>query len=295
MSRLESSSLLFVLILFFPACYGSDLQGNIDADLASKKLNDKFLIFDATVYKNKPDLKKNNIKPLQTVARFWEKGEDKEKLPTETRVKSYSKETLENKDIAFVNVEHWPLRGFSHDVTANKIKYMTIMKWVKEASPSVNIGLYAMVPIRDYWKAITGVGSSKYEEWQRENDQLVDLANSPNLNILFPSLYTFYRDREGWVKYAIENIREARRLNPKKPVYVFLWPQYHNSNKLLGLDFLPADYWLLELETAFKYADGVVIWGGWDFVNWRQAKWDENAQWWNATKEFIRKIDSDKM
>jgi hypothetical protein len=61
--------------------------------------------------------------------------------------------------------------------------------------------------------------------------------------MFFSILYTFYADRQGWVAYAIAQISEARRKAKGKPVYAFIWPQYHESNQLLGGQFLDADYW----------------------------------------------------
>jgi hypothetical protein len=142
-----------------------------------------------------------------------------------------------------------------------------------------NLGLYGILPIRDYWRAIDPV---KKLLWQAENDKLESLVDF--VDVLYPCCYTFYDDRAGWVKYATANIQEARRLSKGKPVIVFLWPQYHNSNATLIGQLIPSDYWRLQLETAKQYADGVVIWGGF------QVQWDELAPWWIETKDFISKL-----
>jgi hypothetical protein len=72
---------------------------------------------------------------------------------------------------------------------------------------------------------------------------------------------------------------EARRYG--KPVYPFLWPTYHNSNKKLTGQLVPGDYWRMELELVHQYADGVVLWGGY------KEKWDENAAWWRETQAWL--------
>jgi hypothetical protein len=71
------------------------------------------------------------------------------------------------------------------------------------------------------------------------NDHLRGLVSS--LDVSLPSLYTFYDYQPGWVTYAIANIMEARRMNPGKPVFAFLWPQYHDSNKELKGKYIPGD------------------------------------------------------
>jgi Hyaluronidase. len=123
-----------------------------------------------------------------------------------------------------------------------------------------------------------------------ENDRIISLAQT--VDVFYPSLYTFYTDKAGWVEYATAQISEARRLANGKPVFAFLWPQYHNSNRLLKCQFLPADYWQLQLETVSKLADGVVIWGGWDVCNskGKALQWNDNAKWWQVTKAFIKKL-----
>ena len=64
---------------------------------------------------------------------------------------------------------------------------------------------------------------------------------------------------------------------------MFLWPRYE-ENKPTDVtgQYMPADFWRLQLETCRQYADGIVIWGGW------QEQWDENAPWWVETKKFLQ-------
>ena len=181
-----------------------------------------------------------------------------------------------------LDIEHWPLKGSPDSVRDSLTKYMTVLDWFRTAAPGLSVGYYGVPPLRDYWRAIKETSSQERRSWMEENDQLRSLAGA--VNVLFPSLYTFYPDQAGWKKYAIAQIEEARRYGNGKPVYVFLMPTYHDSNRILGGHYLPADYWLLELETAKEYADGIVIWGGWG------AKWDDNAPWWNITKEFMKNI-----
>ena len=83
---------------------------------------------------------------------------------------------------------------------------------------------------------------------------------------------------------ALAQLNAARAYG--KPVYAFLWPRFHDSNRLLGGRYIGDDYWRMELDTARRYADGIVLWGGWD--EGRPAQWDENAPWWRVTKGFLQ-------
>ena len=67
-----------------------------------------------------------------------------------------------------------------------------------------------------------------------------------------------------------------------KPVYAFIWPQYDEQNKVLGLQLIPGKFWALQLQTVAQYADGAVIWGGY------KVNWDEQAPWWQATQQFLQ-------
>jgi hypothetical protein len=144
------------------------------------------------------------------------------------------------------------------------------------------------VPLRDYWRAIRGPGSKEYQAWQRDNDRLEELAALQDA--LCPSLYTFYPDRQGWVTYAVAQLAEAKRKANGKPVYAFLWPQYHDSNKKLRLQPIEPEYWELQLNTVYQHADGLAIWGGWG--DHGPESWNEEAAWWEATKRFLRRIAS---
>ena len=52
-------------------------------------------------------------------------------------------------------------------------------------------------------------------------------------------------------------------------------------------NYIDADFWRLQLETVAEHADGVVIWGGWDFDHNRPARWDERVPWWQATRASL--------
>jgi hypothetical protein len=244
-----------------------------------------FLVFDGTLYSNKPDLSAYGIRPI-TIAGAGKFGPDwykqADRLPNIESVNAAAREAQQKGHGVVLDIEHWPLKGSPDSVRDSLTKYMTVLQWFRAAAPGLSIGYYGVPPIRDYWRAIKGTASQEHKTWREENDQLRSLAGA--VDMLFPSLYTFYPDQAGWKKYAIAQIEEARRYGNGKPVYVFLMSTYHDSNRILGGQYLPADYWLLELETAKQYADGIVIWGGW------KAKWDDSAPWWKTTKEFMETL-----
>ena len=253
-------------------------------DLAQKP----FVVFDATLYKDKPNLWAYHILPLSIVYewRFWPDASSAQPLPAEDVVRKLAGEHRGVTQPLVIDIERWPLKGNPADVQATGSRFSSILSWVKHEIPGVPVGLYGTVPLPDYWRAIRDPRSAEYRSWQRDNDRLEAIVSQ--VDALFPSIYTFYPDRHGWVTYAIAQISEARRKANGKPVYAFLWPQYHESNLLLGHRPLAPDYWELQLKTVYDHADGVVIWGGWGDKG--PESWDETAPWWQVTKRFLAAI-----
>lgn len=180
-----------------------------------------------------------------------------------------------------IDIESWPLEG--PDQVSTIAKYQETLGAFKKADPNVKLGLYGVLPIRDHWRAIGHQGAVALDDWKLQNTKIAS-SLVPYVDELFPSLYTFYGDKDAWVAYAQANIAEARRISQGKPVYCFLWPQFHKT-----LAFLPGDFWYLQLETCRKLADGIVIWGTISSGPvFGPGKWDEKAEWWQATLRFLR-------
>jgi Hyaluronidase len=249
----------------------------------------QFTVFDATLFTQKPDLTQYGLKRIAVVyaGSLWplRKVSDQANLPDKNLIRPVVQLANQSAAILVIDIEQWPLVGDPAAVAESVKKYETVIQWFKQPIPSLKVGLYGAPPIRDYWDSVQGGDSPRYALWQKENDDLAPIVQLAD--VLFPSIYTFYEDRDGWRTYAIAQIQEARRYAGGKPVYVFLWPQYHPSNKKLANTFLAGDYWRLELETVRKYADGVVIW----CCPSPQA-WDNEAPWWIETQEFLKEIGS---
>ncbi|MGC3973863.1 MAG: hypothetical protein QM771_05700 [Nitrospira sp.] len=268
-------------------------EGAVSPSIATAQaLSEKntFQVFDSTLYADKPDLTPYGIKPIAVTyagqfGHEWVK--DVGQLPDKASVQRVAREAGAKSSLVVIDIEHWPMKGKPDQVRESVSKYLTVLQWFKEAVPELSVGYYGAPPLRDYWRAIRPPTSREWQSYADDNDRLKPLAQA--VDILFPSLYTFYTDQGAWVRYAYGQIAEARRCANGKPVYVFLWPQYHDSNRELKGHYLPADYWRLELETAKQYADGIIIWGGWGSNN-RPAKWDENAAWWKVTRDFMQTI-----
>ena len=274
---------LVLLMIFETIVWPATNQDYSLANSGSAQAANQFVVFDATWHKGKPDLSQYGLRPITLIGgQLWEKGADRAYLPKKNQVRPLAEQAMASGGIAVLDIEHWPVRGDHAVVGESLTKLSTVLAWFHEAFPGLQVGYYGVPPIRDYWRAIKGSGTKEYLAWQAENDALRPLAN--DVDILFPSLYTFYPHREGWVEYAVAQIRETRRYGQGKPVYVFLWPAYHESNLLLGNKSIEPEFWKLQLETVRAHADGIVIWGG------GGSSWNEQAPWWKITKEFMGTI-----
>jgi hypothetical protein len=242
----------------------------------------KFVVFDGTLYQGKPSAAQLGMKPITVIyqASMWPaKSNDPQSVPDADVVRALALKASQSGSIAVLDVEQWQVTGDPATVTQSVDKYQQTLQMFQQAAPSLQLGYYSVAPIRDYWSPIDGPLSPNYLAWQQQNNTVAPIAQEANA--LFPSAYTFYTDQAGWQTYAIAQIAEARRIAPGKPVYLFLWPQYDNGQGAQGGDYLPDAYWQMELETAKKYADGVVIWGGWN------QTWDSNASWWLETQQLM--------
>jgi len=245
--------------------------------------SDDFLIFDATLYSDKPDLRSFDVRALPVIyqRQLWNDSKNLDSVPGRETIEAVAASIADDAAVICVDIEHWPLKGDNYEVARSLDKYLEVIRRFRAVGYTRRIGFYGAPPVRDYWRVIKGPNSAAYRRWRSENNRLAPLA--AEVDVLFPSLYTFYSDQEGWRRAATAQLKAAKSYG--KPVYAFLWPQFHESNRLLGGRYIGDDYWRMELETVRSYADGVVIWGGWG--DGKPAKWDSKASWWQVTKAFL--------
>ena len=271
--------------------------------LSTNVNSEEFIVFDSTLYKSDsygrtwgiPDSLEYGMRIVETAygGDIWLHEVKLIEQPPREEIVRQSAKRLRGKFgeleevILCLDIESWPLNiKNSKELQENIKKYTRTVTLYKEQFPDVQLGLYAMLPIRNYYDSLKQPSSKDYQTWHERNRELVAIAEK--VDIIFPSLYTFTSNQDDWVKYAIENIREAKKYG--KPVYPYLWPQYHVSSRN-KLEYISSEFWELQLNTVKEHADGVVIWGGWDHENNRQFEWDNEAGWWLTLKRFINNIE----
>lgn len=250
-----------------------------------------FRLLDATQYLNKPDMSQYGFEKLDVIYGhfLWPNEKITDEVPPEaTMARTFLKYTSSKNSTPWcIDIEHWPLNGGDLDAEKNRNKLLHVLATARRINPTATIGLYGEVPMNNYYPSIAKIDSEQGKKWRSDNLRSKPLADA--VDYIFPSIYTYYNEPAEWVLYAQRQIEMARIY--KKPVYAFIWPQYHDSNNFHAFEYIDRMFWRLQLETIYKYADGVVIWGGWDFKNSQRAQWNENAGWWIETKDFIHSID----
>lgn len=230
----------------------------------------KCRLFSNLLFDNMPDLSSYGIEniTLYHPGNFAVTTE----IPTVTQIQS----GLSNASTPFVlDFEQW-------DEATELQNWIDTAVSVNEAT-NIPWGFYMIAPNRNYWSAIEESGSN-YEAWQAQNDNAALIES----DVMFPSLYTFYDDALGWMKYAVNNIREAKRISNGRKIYAYLWMQFHDSNAILKYQFISNDYWRMQLNLIRSSCDGLVLFGGFQYApNFQRLEWDENAGWWLTFKDVF--------
>lgn len=139
-------------------------------------------------------------------------------------------------------------------------KLRTLLDWAHDAVPGRAIGYYGVL----------GNTAPEYLGMERRLALREDA--------LFPSLYTFGDDRAQWLGRFRRIMAEAAAVAPGKPVYAYLWPQYHPGTRRAGR-YLTPEHWDYELRTAARMCAGAVVWG--------PADDDPDQGWVAATADFL--------
>jgi hypothetical protein len=250
--------------------------------LAALKAN--FKARDATRYPSNPNLGPYGLKDIVVAyeSSLWPSGASRSSPNTSYILNTYiPKIRSKNPDVVVIDIETWKLEPTmtSSQVTTNINKFKTVISAFRRGLPNAKIGLYMGVPYRNWLAPCGDPGkrAARTTSWHNHTLRLRPLADA--VDIIFPSLYTFYGDTAAvncWPAYAQANIKEARTYG--KPVWAFLWMKYHTTGA-----WIPRSFWRKQLETVYTYADGVVIWSRSE----NSSAWSWSAPWWLETKDFL--------
>lgn len=237
-----------------------------DAVVSLAQVSQKpFSMYDNMFYKEKPDTTQAGLIPSNVIYenKIWPNHQVFGMLPDHDAFLALVRSTNINPGPLVIDIESLSLRLSPDSARRNAALLAKLADWAREGAPGKIIGFYGTNTLSD-------IPESNFAAAK-------ELAG--HVDAFFPSLYTFDDDRERWAKRAQTSLQQSRALDPKKPVYFYIWPQYHVGSAR-ALRYVPGDYWKFQLETARQYGDGVVIWGSSSYL------WNPSSGWWEATQEF---------
>ena len=246
-----------------------------------------FHLYDALLYIGKPDLTPLGIQNIYTAYEnfFFDSWSVDPAIqataaPSETATRAVARRAIAAGDqTVVIDIECWPvdIRTATAQQVQQSIQWFTqVIGWLRSEAPSLKIGIYGVLPLRDSLRPDLFTAAQK-QAWSQANAFLAPLA--AQVDYVFPSLYTFYQDPAIWQAYAQANIDQAKQYG--KPILPYIWNEYHPGHTTIPAGTpLPADLWRLELDTLRQIANGIVMWGGW------KENWDSTAPWWLQTVGF---------
>jgi len=229
----------------------------------------KFVVFDNIGYAGKPHTRAAgliNCNIIYDSRTIWK--DQANRIPDEAAFKKAVIKRACKPGPIVIDIEGVKLSGNRKEVEEHFRLFMNLVKWVHEAAPGRTVGYYGhgLFPER------------AGKEFASEAKRLAEAVDA-----FFPSMYTFKDDRVAWKNKVDDLIQRAHELTPGKPVYPYIWPQYHRGASK-QLQFIDGAYWKFQLDTVRKCgARGVVIWSS------ESPGWNAKAEWWQATLKFISK------
>jgi hypothetical protein len=243
----------------------------------------KFTVYDALLYIGRPDTRRYGMTPFRVVytQEFWpEIGGCAPASESGARNAADAVWNSGYRGNVTLDIECESLDIRFHElaeVDAAITFHLQMQGWFQDQRPELKTGLYYQPPISD----IRGSDFVDPSAIMAANDYLEQITVQSN--VLFPQCYTLGDEYSFWYNSTRLRISEARRIAGTKPVYCFIWPQFHEmAGPPLAHTPIPGGFWADQLNALYNMgADGAVIWGGY------QTQWDPNAEWWQATQTFL--------
>lgn len=268
--------------------------GDATSDKRSNSLRRHFQLYsrvgyyDSAIYDRTGVIKKVDLAayglpriPLVFANAIWPSGS-----PTSEYDGAYFRTFLVGKHlqdpVVCLDIEALPIKGNDPTSQTNLETLRSILRDARRALPTARLGYYAIVPDSGVYWSLAKERPEGIARWHAINRLTLPLALE--VDIVFPSLYTYSDNRSEWLRAAEYKLVQAKSYG--KPVIAFIMPQYHAAARNQeALSFIDPGFWRLQLETVYKHADGAVIFG-------LGKPWDAHAPWWAETLRFVREIEA---
>jgi peptidoglycan hydrolase-like protein with peptidoglycan-binding domain len=258
----------------------------------------QFAIFDGLVqFTNKPPTFLPGLTYTCMMQNFYQND-----VPNEALTRAQARGVGTSCKYGYLDIEErpWDIRVSSRaEVDKSIVEFKQIIAWIRSERPDMKLGFYDILPFQDFWSPVhyllaisvqpgdpdynylkgnLAEFTASYQAWLQASDYLSPLL--PDLDVLFPSVYTFYQEPSGipsWKIYAKANIEQSLKWG--KPVYPFLMPVYHDSNPTLGGQLIPADQMYQQYMAVKSFgAQGLVVWMAGGNGPWHNMPWLDQLQ-----------------
>jgi hypothetical protein len=253
-----------VAVLLFAAGASAPLNAIRDQPAARARL---FPVYDNMFFVGKPDTRPVGLIPSNIIYEgyIWPHDLNYGVLPTRAAFDAVVAAHSANPGPVVLDIERLPLKGDPATIQQHLRVLATLADWTRAAVHGKLVGFYG--------------GNTLTNVAPQNQDYARNLAG--HVDAFFPPMYAFDTNRTAWAQRAGKEAAEARSYGAHKPVYFYMWPQYHDGTPL-QFQWIDAGYWRFQLTTAYNDADGIVLWGPGRF------DWDDSSGWWAATVPFVR-------
>lgn len=188
-------------------------------------------------------------------------------------------------ELVTLDLESWPY--YPAEKLSKTIDYfLTALKAFKRVNTQSPVSFYGLPPKQAYqWKSIDPENNPKgYNGWKIISEKLTPVAQK--VDAFLPSFYMYNPDTASWRKMVDATITAIKEYHQHKPVYAYIWPQFHNKSDY-SLQFIDTAIWKYQLRTLYDRIDGCIIWTSNKDSEGKIISWDPNMLWWQATKAFM--------
>ncbi len=267
---------------------------------SESKTKEGFVLYDAMLFKNKPNLETDGLKPIVLLYehRLTMKDDSGKVVLDYEKIRREAKKAAKRPEVVVsTDIEKWYSDSSVSDEEM-KSRFNELFDIFREENPNVTIGNYGIAPsslniYRFYDRkrkedSDETENSKLIEQWRKNNERRFVVM--PLVDMITPCLYTPEPNIKAWEEDFKTTIEEIRKHDKEKPIVVYLWPAYYDApwseyNRLI----IEADLWKEILEITYKYADSAIIWSGSVDKDRNPVYWNDPKvqEVWKITKKFI--------